>query len=477
MNAPAELARVFPSIKDRREVLGHHLDRLKRLLWSPDTKERESMIATLEKMTIEKSETLAKLFRMIRHRDTDVGVRDKLREICASTNHFYALLQYDLDGNTYGSYSNGDKRVSYINRYIRQFAEADDCDDCMEIINEDFFMCNDCQAWEANDVGRTTYGNDYDQVCRTCIDNEYTFSSYYDQYVYSNDSREALDQHGNTVTIHEDDEDFNYSDEDDCYVHSEHNPKARLLGSYHSHKNQFHPIVSDWTKLHNRYFGVELEVEVAKGDRLDSVTAINAVANLDENGKFCWFETDGSLSHGYEIITQPMGLDQHEQFWGWLKTDLTKPLLSHKTTTCGLHIHVSRKGLSKLQLSKMISFVNHPDNEEFITALARRYAQNYARIGQKKISTAWKSQQSRYDAINMEPRQTVEFRLFRGTLKYEAVMASIQFVNALVAYCHDQSGYGFDLSTSSFLKFLDKKEIQKDTKYLRQYIDSRLDSR
>ena len=125
----------------------------------------------------------------------------------------------------------------------------------------------------------------------------------------------------------------------------------------------------------------------------------------------------------------------------------------------------------------MISFVNHPDNEEFITALARRYAQNYARIGQKKISTAWKSQQSRYDAINMEPRQTVEFRLFRGTLKYEAVMASIQFVNALVAYCHDQSGYGFDLSTSSFLKFLDKKEIQKDTKYLRQYIDSRLDSR
>ena len=229
--------------------------------------------------------------------------------------------------------------------------------------------------------------------------------------------------------------------------------------------------------MHNRYFGVELEVEVAKGDRIDSVTAVNAVANLDENGKFCWFETDGSLSNGYEIITQPMGLDQHEQFWGWLKTDLTKPLLSHKTTTCGLHIHVSRKGLSKLQLSKMISFVNHPDNEEFITALARRYAQNYARIGQKKISTAWKSQQSRYDAINMEPRQTVEFRLFRGTLKYEAVIASIQFVNALVAYCHDQSGYGFDLSTSSFLKFLDKKEIQKDTKYLRQYIDSRLDSR
>jgi hypothetical protein len=477
MNAPAELARVFPSIKDRREVFGHHIARIKRLLESPNTPERQSMMATLENMTIKKADGLAKLFRKIRESALDYGTRDKLREICASTNHFYALLQYDLAGNTYSSYADGDKRTSYINRYINQFADADDSDECMEIINEDFFMCNDCQSWETSQAGRLPWGNDYDSICRTCIDNNYTYSSYYDQYVYSDSSREALDQHGNTVTVHEDDDNFSWDDDADCYIHDNYNPAGRLLGSYHSHKNQFHPIVSDWTKLHNRYFGVELEVEVAKGDRIDSVTEVNAVANLDENGKFCWFETDGSLSNGYEIITQPMGLDQHEKFWEWLKTDLTKPLLSHKTTTCGLHIHVSRKGLSKLQLSKMISFVNHPDNEEFITALARRYAQNYARIGQKKISTAWKSQQSRYDAINMEPRQTVEFRLFRGTLKYEAVMASIQFVNALVAYCHDQSGYGFDLSTSSFLKFLDKKEIQKDTKYLRQYIDSRLDSR
>ena len=480
MNAPAELARVFPSIKDRREVLEHHLLRVKRLILSPDlpdSPERESMMATLEKMTIGNADALASLFRKIRYGHSASSTRDKLKSICISTNHFYALLRYDMDGETYSDYVSGDKKVSTINRYINQFCEADDAEDCMNVINDDFFQCEDCGSWESDSFQQLPYGNSHDDyVCRNCIENNYSYSSYYDRYVYNDATRSAIDRYGNDCTVHEDDDNFTWDEEQDCYVHDEYNPAVRLLGSYHSHKNQFHPIDSDWVKMHNRYFGVELEVEVAKGDRIDSVKAVNEVANMGENGQFCWFETDGSLTNGYEIITQPMGLDSHEKFWSWLKTDLTKPLLSHKTTTCGLHIHVTKKNLSKLQLSKMIAFVNHPDNKELITALARRYGPSFATICEKKISTAWKSQENRYDAVNMEPRNTVEFRLFKGTLKYEAVMASIQFVNALVAYCHDQSGYGFDLSTSSYLKFLDKREIQKDTRYLRQYIDSRLDS-
>jgi len=243
-------------------------------------------MSALEKMTIEKAKSLSRLFRMIRQDDSEFSSRDKLREICASTNHFYALLEYDMAGNTYRTYANGEKRSAYVNRYINQFAEADDQEECLEIINEDFFVCNDCNNWEANEAGRLPWGNDYDNICRVCIDNNYTFSSYYDQYVYSDSARDALDRHGNDVTIHEDDDNFNWDDENDCYIHCDYNPAGRLLGSYHSHKNQFTPIISDWTKLHNRYFGVELEVEVAKGDRIDSVTVVNAVAKFGKNGKF-----------------------------------------------------------------------------------------------------------------------------------------------------------------------------------------------
>jgi hypothetical protein len=168
-----------------------------------------------------------------------------------------------------------------------------------------------------------------------------------------------------------------------------------------------------------------------------------------------------------------MGLDLHTEFWKWLQTDQTKGLLSHKTSTCGLHVHVSRRNITTLQLSKIITFVNSPDNRELIESIARRYANSYATIRSKKLGSAYKSNYDRYDAVNVQNSQTIEFRIFRGSLKYETVMASIEFVNALVSYCHDQSGYGFDLSSQSFQKFINKPPIRQDTKHLRHYLSDR----
>jgi hypothetical protein len=171
-----------------------------------------------------------------------------------------------------------------------------------------------------------------------------------------------------------------------------------------------------------------------------------------------------------------MGLDMQTEFWKWVQTpELRRGLLSHKTSTCGLHVHVTREGLSKMQLSKMITFVNSPDNQDLIEAVARRYAASYSRIEKKKLGSAYRSQNSRYEAINLEPRNTVEFRIFKGSLKYESIVSAIEFVNALVNYCHDQSGYGFDLTSKSFISYLSKPEIANDTKFLRNYISNRMD--
>ena len=43
----------------------------------------------------------------------------------------------------------------------------------------------------------------------------------------------------------------------------------------------------------------------------------------------------------------------------------------------------------------------------------------------------WKGNTGRYAAINLCPYQTVEFRLFRGTLKLNTLFATLQLVNRI----------------------------------------------
>jgi len=344
--------------------------------------------------------------------------------------------------------------------------------------------CADCQEWELVEDLRGTYQDT--QVCRTCIDQSYQYMSRYESYVNSDDIRSAISATGNDIDIHMEDDNYSYNERTDCYVHDDYevdedddddddrcHDSDEVLTEYHAHKNSFRPISSTWTDINKRFFGIELEVEVSNTQRLDVVHRINDAVNEGKVGQRCFFEKDGSLSYGFEIITQPMGLDNHKEFWNWLNTDTKKDLLSHKTTTCGLHIHVSRKNLSKLQLAKIVTFVNSPDNKPLIVAIARRYGTNYASIASKKLGSAWKSQYDRRESVNIQPNETIEFRMFKGSLKYESVMAALEFCNTLVQYCNDTSGYGFDLSSRSFMKFATSPDMVEDTKFLLPYLTHR----
>jgi len=365
-------------------------------------------------------------------------------------------------------------------------SEPNSRSEIIQLIRWKVKRCADCQEWELVDDLKDTY--QASQVCRTCIDQNYLYIRHYQSYVYNEDVRGAISANGNDIDIHYEDEDYSYNGRLDSYVHHEYeaddddddddsddrcNNSDEVLTQYHAHKNSFRPISSTWSDINKRFFGVELEVEVSGMQRLDIVHRVHNVVNEGNIGQRCFFETDGSLSYGFEIITQPMGLDNHQEFWKWLNTDTKKDLLSHKTTTCGLHVHVSRQHLSKLQLAKIVTFVNSPDNKPLIVAIARRYGTNYASIGSKKLGSALKTQYDRREAVNLQPDETIEFRLFRGSLKYESVMAAIEFCNALVQYCNDTSGFGFDLSSRSFMKFAASPDMAEDTKFLLPYLTHR----
>jgi hypothetical protein len=334
--------------------------------------------------------------------------------------------------------------------------------------------CADCNSWELDDYINTT--TDDTNICRNCCENHYTYSDYYSSYIHEDSVTRGIDRNGRRVIISTQDDNFNYCEDREIYVHYEYTggDENYILASYHSSKHKYVPIHSEWTRINKRFFGVELEVEVNNNDRSKAVADVNKEINGDKLGSKAYFENDSSLSYGFEIITQPMGLDGHHELWKWVNTDARKALLSHKTSSCGLHVHVSNDNISKLQTSKMITFVNAIDNQKLISAVARRYASGYARIEGKKLSTAYKSQAHRHEAINLNNSSTIEFRIFKGTLKYESIMAAIQFVNALILYCHDQSGYGFDLSTNSFLNFIKRPDMIEDARYLNTYLETKL---
>ena len=124
---------------------------------------------------------------------------------------------------------------------------------------------------------------------------------------------------------------------------------------------------------------------------------------------------------------------------------------SHKTTTCGLHFHISRNALTETEIVKLVYlFEKHWKNVKVFTrrsqsklnSWASRYGYGHmADIEDKKIDKdedeshdklTQLKRRGRYTALNLTNEHTVEFRVFRGTLNINTFIASMQFIRHLV---------------------------------------------
>jgi len=124
-----------------------------------------------------------------------------------------------------------------------------------------------------------------------------------------------------------------------------------------------------------------------------------------------------------------------------------------------LHIHASRGlfGTNTLQqeltVAKLMLLFNR-EWDAFIVKFARRNYSDLERWSKKPdientdlISTSnalqkvqkSKDTNDRYQAINLCNRHTIEFRIFRSTLRPERVLSALQLVDVLIAYCKDNS--------------------------------------
>ena len=239
-----------------------------------------------------------------------------------------------------------------------------------------------------------------------------------------------------------------------------------------------------------RYLGVELEVdEGGKSD--DNAETLKEIANSGH--EHIYIKSDGSLDDGMEIVSHPMTLDYHMKNMDWqtvLKKAIGMGYRSHQTSTCGLHVHVNRNAFGDNQaeqeeiIGKILFLIEKHWNEVFCFSRRSSYNMNrwaarygYEKTGKEILKKAKCSDHGRYSAVNLCNYNTIEFRLFRGTLKYNTFIATLQFVDTIcdVAISMSQSELE-DLSWSELVKRISYPELIQYLKERLLYINDEVNA-
>ena len=350
------------------------------------------------------------------------------------------------------------------------------CSHCGELIDTDDYgeldgeiLCSDClddyttvcDCCGARICSEDAEGDDYTSLCRQCYDYHYTRCEECDALIHNDDAYEY----------------------DDGYFCHECYQRIRKNAAIHEYGYKPKPIFYGNS---NRYFGIELEIDGAGKDD-EYAEELLDIANMRE--EHIYIKTDGSLDDGMEIVTHPMSLEYHKDFC-WedvMHHAVSLGYRSHQTSTCGLHIHVNRDSLGEYRegqeevISRILYFVEHHWNEMLKFSRRSEYAMNRwaARYGYenspKAIMDKAKKNYGRYVAVNLCNYHTIEFRLFRGTLKYNTLIATLELVNKI---CETAIIMNDDeiakLSWSEFVTGITEPELIQYLKERQLYINEKI---
>ncbi|MDE6789678.1 MAG: amidoligase family protein [Ruminococcus sp.] len=309
------------------------------------------------------------------------------------------------------------------------------CSYCGDVLDED-----DCGTWVGEDL-----------LCESCVDDECIVCDHCGDTVYSDDS-ESDDNISLCADCYNDY--YRRCECCRCIIHDNdvnwHNELPYCNGCYDEIDSDYEiegydykpePIFYGDSYM---YFGVELEVD--KGGK-DGENARTLKDTANYRHEHIYIKSDGSLNDGFEIVSHPMTLDYHMNTMDWesvLHEAVNMDYRSHQTETCGLHIHVNRDAFGENQaeqeevIAKILFFIEKHWAEMFRFSRRNEYNMNRwsARYGLEKtgkeiLEKAKESGYGRYVAVNLRNYSTIEFRLFRGTLKLNTFLATLQLVNEI----------------------------------------------
>lgn len=197
----------------------------------------------------------------------------------------------------------------------------------------------------------------------------------------------------------------------------------------------------------------------------------------------------GAAYLAYELVTHPMSLEYHckEMPWAEIMECLKKMgYTSHQAGTCGLHAHISRAafGMTEAEqdaaIARVLFFVekNWEELLKFSRRTPRQLERWAARYGYKDrpkeiLDYAKKGYGSgRYTSVNLQNEDTIEFRIFRGTLKLNTFIATLQLIDRICDVALFMSDDELkDMSWTTFVSGCTQPELVQYLKERRLYIN------
>lgn len=309
---------------------------------------------------------------------------------------------------------------------------------CKDCLKELYVKCDDCGSYELKT--RVSKLNNK-LICYTCKIEKYG----------------QCEKCGNAIIL----ENKNIF-KDKHYCEECHNKMVKYWKPLHSYDYKPDNFYKTKTDSDNEeipmYMGIEIEFNNLR--RTEDVCTNNLM----------YFKKDGTLDSGMECVSHPCTLNYHKNKMEWNKT--LRSIIraggrSHNDGNCGLHVHINRDYFTAEEIERIQLFVEL-NRQSFIKISRRRNwermccakSREDVNVSQIKEDIKYRDDE-RYVAINNTNRNTVEFRFFRGTLKYPSFMSSLNIIDSLIRYIKKTNEN--ELSFSAFLNYSIEKypELKK----------------
>ena len=301
------------------------------------------------------------------------------------------------------------------------------CEDCESV----YTVCDDCgELVRCDDTYMARVDGENIYICDSCRD-FYWYCEHCETYVPTsewNEERECCTQCAEAIDFDE----FDYRHE-------------LPLNNYgYKPKPKFIKGDNEVTK---RFYGMEIEI----GDVRGASTGAEEVYPLfNTSGRRAYLKRDSSISGGgYECVTHPMSSRKlHE----WIDKDFTNAKKERgnywRTDGCGVHVHVSRDSIGKLTLFKLnvlLNMLRGKNNLNFIKFFTNRTPNalnQWAKVSNQlpfsfldgiKHGNGWTS--DRYVAVNQQNNNTIEFRIFNGSIDQSVLHSYLEFVECVLDFC------------------------------------------
>jgi hypothetical protein len=221
----------------------------------------------------------------------------------------------------------------------------------------------------------------------------------------------------------------------------------------------------DEDKKKTQLYGIEIETFSIPDKAPDTI-----IKDIEENylkGRaIC--KSDGSIGdNGIEIVSTAMSFNyiKNSNLFYNFHNQVKDFLGSYSRSSTGVHIHISRDTLTKLQILRIISFINNEMNFNYLARVAGRefFNNQYCETLHKnydllKLNHYFANYPNliypaKYSAVNLSKKSTVELRIFKGNIRFDVLNRYVEFTDCLINFVKN-SPVSFN-DYMSFLKFVD----------------------